>query len=138
MNLPRAFRHEAERQSGNANSRKWAGRTLFWPVFMLFVDLAPFSALRGPLSAFRPRSSDFGPRPSPPAPLRAVFSPENAFHGSFPAQKTSARLRLRDRQHVAPQNRHNTDLVHVFGLPARALFPKTAARCAVDPPPHIL
>ena len=61
----------------NANSRKWADRPLFWPIFMLFVVIPPFSALRGPLTAFRPRTSGFGPRP----PLQPRCD-------SFSAQKT--------------------------------------------------
>ena len=136
MNLPRAFRREAERQSGNANSRKWAGRTLFWPVFMLFVVLSPFSALRGPLTAFRPRSSDFGPRPSPPAPLRAFSAPKTPSAVVFSRKTPRASPLLRDRHYVAPPNRRKADLALVAVPPARTLFPDRAARCAIDPPPH--
>ena len=136
MNLPRAFRHEAERQSGNANSRKWAGRTLFWPVFMLFVVLSPFSALRGPLTAFRPRTSDFGPRPPP---LQARCEPFSA--PKTPSAVVFSRIipraspHLRDRHYVAPPNRRKADLALVAVPPARTLFPDRAARCAIDPHP---
>ena len=42
----------------NANSRKWAGRTLFWPVFMLFVVLSP--VFSPPRTAFGFPTSDLG------------------------------------------------------------------------------
>ena len=40
----------------NANSRKWADRTLFWPVFMLFVVLSP--VFSPPRTAFDFPTSD--------------------------------------------------------------------------------
>ena len=68
----------------NANSRKWAGRTLFWPVFVLFVVLSP--VFSPPRTAFGfPTSdlqlSDLGhplqpscePFSAPEPPFAAVF-----------------------------------------------------------------
>ena len=71
--------------------------------------------------------------PLPPAPLRATFSPRNAFRGRFQAHKASAIL---SRHYAAPQNRHQADLARILALFARTQFPEPAARCAVDPPPH--
>ena len=120
----------------NANSRKWADRPLFWPIFMLFVVIPPFSALRGPLSTFRPRTSNFQTSATPPAQLRLIFSSGTPFRGRFRVQKTSARHHLRDRRYVAPQDRHKADLARILALFACTQFPEPAARCAVDPPPH--
>lgn len=74
--------------------------------------------------------------PLPPAPLRATFSPGNAFRGRFQAHKASAIPILRDRHYIAPKNRHKADLARILALFACTQFPEPAARCAVDPPPH--
>ena len=120
----------------NANSRKWADRPLFWPIFMLFVVIPPFSALRGPLTAFRPRTSGFGPRP----PLQPRCD-------SFSAQKTHFAAVF--RSHRPPRGpfceigitwRPITDVKPISrALPSRPPVPHSpnpAAPCAVDPPPH--
>ena len=71
-----------------------------------------------------------------PDPLRATFSPGNAFRDRFQAQKSSARPILRNRHYVAPQNQHKADFARIFALSARTLCPEPAAFCAIDPPPH--
>ena len=42
---------------------------------------------------------------------------------------------LRTWHCAAPQNRHKAYFALVSRLPARSLFPETAARCAIDPTP---
>ena len=119
----------------NANSRKWAGRTLFWPVFMLFVVLSP--VFSPPRTAFDFPTWDLRLRTSatPPAQLRAIFSSGSPFRGRFRVQTASALPHLRDRRYVAPQDRHKADLARILDRPGRSLFPQPAAPCAVDPPP---
>ena len=103
----------------NANSRKWACRTLSCPIFAV---IPPLSVL-------------LRPRTTPSVPLRAIFAPEtpslrefSGLNGLREAHFTRSALR-------SAQNRHKADLARILGLPSRALFPATAAHCAIDLPP---